>query len=82
MSDRFGFNAPGDRPIEEAIRWGADHGFCTLDFQADHPPNAIASFDDARVERVRDLCAATGVEIGIHPSSAVNTAEHMPTVPT
>ena len=80
MSDRFGFNAPGNRPIEDSIRWGAANGFYTIDFQADHPPNAIASFDDARVERVRDLCEAKGVEIGIHPSSAVNTAEHVPIV--
>ena len=77
MSDRFGFDAPGHQPLEDSIRWAAANGFCYIDFQADHPPNDIASFDAARVRRVRDLCTAHGIAIGIHPSSAINNAgEH------
>ena len=80
MSERFGFNAPTDWPIEEAIRWAAQHQFHYIDFQADLPPNHLASFDAQRVRAVRNLRETTGVAIGIHPSSAINSAEYVPIV--
>ncbi len=53
MSDRFGFDAPRNLPIEKSIEWGAENGFKIIDFNADNAPNDIASFDKARVLKVR-----------------------------
>jgi len=78
MQSRFGFEAPKNRPIEESIRWSAENGFGYIDFQADQPPNNLASFDEARIRQVRNLCEAHGVQLGIHPSSAINNAEIVP----
>ena len=78
MQNRFGFEAPKNRPIEESIRWAAKNGFGYIDFQADHMPNNLASFDEARIRQVRSLCERHGVQLGIHPSSAVNNAEYVP----
>ena len=78
MSDRFGFDAPKSQPIEDSIVWAAGNGFRYIDFQADVPPNAIASFDRGRVRTVRELCERHGVALGIHPSSAINNAEYVP----
>ena len=87
MSDRFGFDAPKSQPIEDSIVWAAGNGFRYIDFQADVPPNAIASlriptaarrYRDAlrpRPRTVRELCERHGVALGIHPSSAINNAE-------
>ena len=77
-SDRFGFDAPRSQPIERSIAWAARHGFRYIDFQADLPPNDIASFDTARVREVRALCERHRVALGIHPSSAINNAEYVP----
>ena len=78
MDERFGFDAPQSQPLEESIGWAARNGFRYIDFQADLPPNDLASFDRDRVRRVRDLCQRHGVALGIHPSSAVNNAEYVP----
>ena len=78
MKERFGFDAPKNKPIEESIQWAAENGFGYIDFQADVPPNDIASFDAARVRRVRDLCDRHEIAMGIHPSSAINNAEYVP----
>ena len=78
MSDRFGFDAPKNLPIEESITWGAENGFRYIDFNADNPPNALASFDDARASRVRNLLEETGIQLGVHPISAINNAEYVP----
>ena len=75
---RFGFDAPRTQPIERSITWAARHGFRYIDFQADVPPNDIASFDAARVREVRALCERHEVALGIHPSSAINNAEYVP----
>ena len=78
MKDRFGFDAPKRKPIEDSIRWAAQNGFSYIDFQADLPPNDIDSFDIDRVRMVRHLCEVHGIAIGIHPSSAINNAEYIP----
>ena len=80
MSSRFGFEAGKTVPLEQNIQWAADNGFSYIDFQADLPPNNIASFDDARAGLIKDLCEKTGVAIGVHPSSAINNAEIVPIV--
>jgi sugar phosphate isomerase/epimerase len=78
--DRFGFNAPATRPLEDTLRWAAGNGFRYVDFNADRAPNGVDGFDDARVRAVRDLCDQAGLSIGIHTSSAVNNAEVAPFV--
>ena len=80
MSDRFGFNAPGLRPLEDYIRWAGENGFRYIDFNADRPPNALASFDNRRVGEVRRLCEKHRVQVGLHPTSAINNAEDVPIV--
>jgi sugar phosphate isomerase/epimerase len=78
MGRRFGFDAPKNRSIEDSIRWAGENGFGYIDFQADLPPNDLASFDKSRVRGVRELCERYEVQIGIHPSSSVNNAEYIP----
>ena len=78
MNARFGFNASNYIPIEESIRWAAETGFGYIDFQADLPPNNLASFDETRIRTVRGLCEQYDIAIGIHPSSAINNAEYVP----
>ena len=63
MSERFGFDAPKSQPIEDSIVWAAGNGFRYIDFQADVPPNAIASFDRGRVRTVRELCERYGRDV-------------------
>ena len=78
MSDRFGFDAPKGLPLEDSIAWGAANGFRYLDFNADMAPNALASFDDARAGKIRELLEETGMQMGVHPASAINNAEYVP----
>ncbi len=78
MSDRFGYNMSNRTPLEDGIAWAGENGFRYVDFQADLPPNDLASFGPERVRRVRKLCEEHGVQIGVHPSSAINNAEYVP----
>jgi sugar phosphate isomerase/epimerase len=78
--ERFGFNAPANRPLEETLRWAAAERFFYVDFNADRAPNGLQDFDAARVEGVRRLCQEHQLHIGIHTSSAVNNAEIAPYV--
>ena len=78
MAGRFGFDAPRELPIEESIAWAAANDIWYIDFNADNPPNDIASFDEARATGVRELLAETGVQLGVHPVSAIENAEYVP----
>lgn len=78
--ERFGYNAPATRSVEDSIRWARQQGMRRLDFNADDGPNALSAFDEARVERVKELCRETGVRISIHTRSGVNNAELSPYV--
>jgi sugar phosphate isomerase/epimerase len=78
--ERFGFNAPRTRTLEDTLQWAAEQRFHSVDFNADHAPNGLDSFDDARVSAVRGLCERHGIRAGIHTSSAVNNAEIAPFV--
>ena len=78
MSTRFGFDAPKNLPIEESIAWAAANDFWYIDFNADSPPNDITSFDRTRIAGVRNLLEETGVQLGVHPVSAINNAECVP----
>ena len=78
--ERFGFNAPAGRALEETLRWAADHRFFGVDFNADRAPNGLQDFDAGRVRTVRDLCERHHIQLAIHTSSAVNNAEIGPIV--
>ena len=78
MSNRFGFNAPGQKPLEDYIRWAGEHRFHYIDFNADRAPNTLTSFDQKRVTKIRHLCDKYRVQIGLHPTSAINNAEDVP----
>ena len=65
MTHRFGFDAPKHPPLEDSILWAAQNNLPYIDFQADLPPNDIASFDNARIRKVRNLCEKHGVEMPI-----------------
>ena len=65
MSGRFGYNMATTVALEDGIVWAAENGFRYVDFQADLSPNDLASFDDARVKRVRDLCEEHNVKINV-----------------
>jgi sugar phosphate isomerase/epimerase len=78
MNRRFGIALDHRRTVEEGIRWAGENGFAYIDFQADMPPNDLASFDSARISAVRRLCENHRVKIGVHPSSAINNAEDVP----
>ena len=69
---------PKSWPLEQAIRWAAEHAFSRVDFNADNEANFPASFTPERVASTRSLAAEHGVAIGIHTSSAVNMAEITP----
>jgi sugar phosphate isomerase/epimerase len=77
-AERFGFNSPAVQPIEQTLRWAAEHGFHHVDFNADRAPNR--DFDAGRVSAVRELCERHIIGLAIHTSSAVNNAEIAPYV--
>jgi sugar phosphate isomerase/epimerase len=79
--ERFGFFAHPGTPIEAVLRWGAEHGFTSCDFNADFNPNGLGDFDDAeRVRDVRELCERHGITLALHSTSGINMAEVGPYV--
>ena len=51
---------PGGPNIEDGMAWAAANDFHFLDFNADHGPNALGTWDDERVRRVRSGTICTG----------------------
>ena len=81
-ASRFVFSGPSSWPLEQAIRWAAEHGFQRVDFNADNRANYPATFTPERVALIRSLARDHGMVIGIHTSSAVNMAEITPVMAT
>ena len=79
LRDRIGYDA-GSTPVEEALDWAARHRFFYLDFNADTGANRLDTWDAERVRAVRSRAERHGVHLGLHTSSAVNTAEFSPLV--
>jgi sugar phosphate isomerase/epimerase len=69
---------PGGPTIEDGMAWAGANDFHYLDFNADHGANALSTWDDERVRRVRALAAQHDLHLGIHTLSAVNIAEFSP----
>lgn len=78
FKDRIGVDLGRRMPIEDGIAWAAKAGVRYIDVQLDMAPNALESFDDARCAGVRAACQRHGLHLGLHTSSAVNTAEYAP----
>ncbi len=78
LIDRIGIDIGRKLPIEDAIKWAAQHGVRAIDVQTDIAPNALESFDDARCMCVREACSKFGVSLALHTLSAVNVAEISP----
>ena len=48
QAQRFVFSGPG--PVEDAIRWGVEHRFTRVDFNADTPPNYPANAEPGMIK--------------------------------
>lgn len=80
LFERIGVDVGGRLALEDAIAWAAAHQVRFIDVQLDSGTNALATIDDRRGARVRELCRRHGVRLGLHTSSAVNVAETAPFV--
>ena len=78
LKDRIGVDLGRRLPLEDGIRWAAEHGVRVIDAQTDIAPNALETFDDARCAGVRELLEASGIDFGLHTLSGVNVAEISP----
>jgi len=76
--DRIGIDVGRKMSVEEAIIWAAENDVRAIDVQCDIAPNALESFDDARVASIMGLCEARNVRLALHTLSAVNVAEISP----
>ena len=78
LIERIGIDLGRKLAVEDGIEWAAQNAVRFCDAQMDLAPNAMESFDEARCARVRELCDAHGVALGLHTLSAVNIAEISP----
>jgi len=78
LRERIGIDFGGKLRLEEALEWAAANEFSYADVCVDNPPNALESFDEARVRGVRAALERHGIRLGLHTLSAVNVAETSP----
>ena len=79
IRDRLGFDA-GGMGLEDALAWAARHDFHYVDFNADQLPNALETWDEARIRAIRQHCERHAIHLGLHTLSGVNVAEFSPYV--
>jgi sugar phosphate isomerase/epimerase len=79
LRDRIGYDA-GSTRLEDALAWATANALHYVDFNADRGPNHLDSWNDARVQAVRESCARHDIHLGLHTASAVNVAELSPYV--
>ena len=80
IRDRIGIDVGRKLSVEDAVKWAVDNDVTYIDCQIDVAPNALQSFDDFRAAPIRNACAESGVNLGLHTLSAVNIAEFAPVV--
>jgi sugar phosphate isomerase/epimerase len=80
LRDRIGVDLGRRSRIEEGLEVAAANGVRYVDVKLDVAPNAIETLTPDRVRRIRELCDANGIHIGVHTMSAVNMAEVAPHV--
>jgi sugar phosphate isomerase/epimerase len=78
LRERIGVDFGGKMRLEDALEWAGANQVFYADVCVDHPPNAIESFDEARVHAVRGALDRHGIRLGLHTLSAVNVAETSP----
>jgi sugar phosphate isomerase/epimerase len=78
LRERIGIDFGAKMPIEDALDWAAANEVLYADVCVDNPPNAIETFDEARVTSVRARLDRHGIKLGLHTLSAVNVAETSP----
>lgn len=70
----------GKVPLEEAFAFAAENGVGWLELACQEPVNFPRTFDDERIDRVRQLIDEYTMRCVVHSASFVNTAETMPGV--
>jgi sugar phosphate isomerase/epimerase len=75
--DRIGYDS-GVTPLEDTLEWASAHGFHYIDFNADRPPNILASWSDERIKAVREACERHDIHLGLHTQSSINVSEYAP----
>jgi len=78
LRERIGIDFGGKVKLEEGLAWAAENAFRYVDVCVDNPPNALGSFDAARIKGLRGLLDQHGIHLGLHTLSAVNIAETSP----
>lgn len=78
LKERIGIDFGGKVRLEDGLVWASENAFRYVDVCVDNPPNAIETFDDARIRAVRDLLREHGIHLGLHTLSGVNVAETSP----
>jgi sugar phosphate isomerase/epimerase len=80
LRERIGIDFGGKMRLEDALAWAAANEVFYADVCVDNAPNALETFDDARVKEVRAAQDRHGIRLGLHTLSAVNVAETSPFV--
>jgi sugar phosphate isomerase/epimerase len=80
LRERIGIDFGGRMRLEDALAWAAANEVFYADVCVDNAPNALETFDDARVKEVRAAQDRHGIRLGLHTLSAVNVAETSPFV--
>ena len=78
LRERIGVDFGGKMRLENALEWAAANEVFYADVCIDNPPNAIETFDEARMRAVRGALDRHGIRLGLHTLSAVNVAETSP----
>ena len=78
LRERIGIDFGGKMRLEDVLAWAAANDVFYADICVDHAPNAIETFDQARIGEVRALQRRHGIRLGLHTLSAVNIAEISP----
>jgi sugar phosphate isomerase/epimerase len=78
LRDRIGIDFGGKMRLEDALAWAAANEVFYADVCVDNAPNALETFDDARIEEVRAAQDRHRIRLGLHTLSAVNIAETSP----
>jgi sugar phosphate isomerase/epimerase len=79
LYERIGMDVGRKMPVEDAIDWASANKVTFLDVQTDLAPNALETMRE-RAPAIRAALDRTGVRLGLHTLSAVNTAEVSPFV--
>jgi sugar phosphate isomerase/epimerase len=80
LRERIGIDFGGKMRIEDALEWAVANAVFYADVCVDNAPNAIETFDEARIKAVRAAQDRHGIRLGLHTLSAVNVAETSPFV--